>query len=59
MDYGKFSDLLRSTTLATLVVMLSFTAFLAVDDKMPAREQLNQREMPLYATSPGHPVFVE
>ena len=59
MDYGKFSDLLRSTTLATLVVMLSFTAFLAVDDRMPDREQLDQREMPLYATSPGHPVFGE
>jgi len=59
MDYVRFSDFLRSTTLATLVVVLSFTGFLAVDDQMPDREQLEHREMPLYATSPGHPVFGE
>ena len=59
MDYVRFSDFLRSTTLATLVVILSFTGFLAVDDPMPDREQLEHREMPLYATSPGHPVFGE
>ena len=59
MDYVRFSDFLRSTTLATLVVVLSFTGFLAVDDPMPDREQLEHREMPLYATSPGHPVFGE
>ena len=59
MDYVRFSDLLRSTTLATLVLMLSFTGFLALEEKMPEREQLEDREMPLYATSPGHPVFGE
>ena len=59
MDYGRFSDLLRSTTLATLVVMMSFSAFLAIDDSRPDREELEHREMPLYATSPGHPVFGE
>ena len=57
MDYVRFSDLLRSTTLASLVVVLSFTGFLAVDDQIPDREQLEHREMPLFATSPGHPVF--
>ena len=59
MDYIRFSDLLRSTTLATLVVILSFSAVLSVDESMPDREELEQREMPLYATSPGHPVFGE
>ena len=59
MDYFRFSDLLRSTTIAALVVMLSFTSFLAVDDSMSEREQLGQKEISLYATSPGHPVFGE
>ena len=59
MDYGRFSDLLRSTTLVSLVVMLSFSAFLSVNDSMPGREELEQTEMPMYAPSPGHPVFGE
>ncbi len=59
MDYGRLSDLLRSTTLVSLVVMLSFSAFLSVNDSMPEREELEQTEMPMYAPSPGHPVFGE
>ena len=52
-------SIVQPVALAALVVMMSFTGFMAMDDKVEEREQLKQKEMPLYATSPGHAVFGE
>jgi|TARA_B100000959_G_scaffold216569_1_gene228254 thiol-disulfide isomerase/thioredoxin len=52
-------SIVQPVTLALLVVVMSFTGFMAMDEKVEEREQLKQEEVPLYATSPGHPVFGE
>ena len=46
-------------SLAALVVLMSFTGFMTLDEKVEERQQLKQEEVPLYAPSPGHSVFGE
>mgnify|MGYP003743809003 FL=1 len=46
-------------SLAALVVLMSFTGFMTLDEKIEERQQLKQEEVPLYAPSPGHSVFGE
>ena len=52
-------SIVQPLALAALVVVMSFSGFMAMDERAAEREQLKQKEMPLYATSPGHPVFGE
>jgi len=59
MNTVRMLSIVQPVALAVLVVMMSFTGFMAMDDKVEEREQLKQKEMPLYATSPGHAVFGE
>ena len=59
MNTVRMLSIVQPVALAALVVMMSFTGFMAMDDKVQEREQLKQKEMPLYATSPGHAVFGE
>ena len=59
MTTARMLSIVQPVALAALVVVMSFTGFMAMDDKVEEREQLKQKEMPLYATSPGHAVFGE
>ncbi len=59
MTTVRMLSIVQPVTLALLVVVMSFTGFMAMDEKVEEREQLKQEEVPLYATSPGHPVFGE
>ena len=59
MTTVRMLSIVQPVALAALVVLMSFTGFMAMDDKVEEREQLKQKEMPLYATSPGHAVFGE
>ena len=59
MTTVRMLSIVQPVALASLVVVMSFTGFMAMDEKVEEREQLKQEEVPLYATSPGHPVFGE
>ena len=59
MTVVRVLSIVQPVALATLVVMMSFIGFMAMDEKVEEREQLMQEEAPLYAASPGHPVFGE
>ena len=59
MTAVRMLSIVQPVALAALVVVMSFTGFMAMDEKVEEREQLKQKEMPLYATSPGHAVFGE
>ena len=62
MTVVRMLSIVQPVAMATLVVMMSFIGFMAMDEKVEKveeREQLMQEEAPLYATSPGHPVFGE
>ncbi len=57
MTTVRMLSFVQPVALAALVVVMSFTGFMAMDDKVEEREQLKQNDMHLYATSPGHAVF--
>ena len=59
MTTVRILSIVQPLALAALVVVMSFTGFMAMDERVDEREQLKQKEIPLYATSPGHPVFGE
>ncbi len=59
MTTVRILSIVQPLALAALVMMMSFTGFMAMDERVDEREQLKQKEVPLYATSPGHPVFGE
>ncbi|HIC50982.1 MAG TPA: hypothetical protein EYP01_06020, partial [Candidatus Poseidoniales archaeon] len=59
MTAARMLSIVQPVALAALVVVMSFTGFMVMDEKVEEREQLKQKEMPLYATSPGHAVFGE
>ena len=59
MNTARILLIVQPLTLAALVVMMSFTGFMTMDERVDERDQLNQKEVTLYATSPGHPVFGE
>jgi len=58
MSMVRVLPVFQSMSLAALMVFMSFTGFMAIDEAAE-RKQLDQEELPLYAPSPGHPVFGE
>ena len=50
MTTVRILSIVQPLALAALVVVMSFTGFMAMDERVDEREQLKQKEIPLYAT---------
>lgn len=51
--------LVSSLSLVSLMILSSFVSFCAVEEGLQDRQELEQIEAKMFATSPGHPVFGE
>ena len=52
MSKVRMLSFVQPMSLAALVVLMSFTGFMTLDEKVEERQQLKQEEVPLYAPSP-------
>ena len=51
--------IVSSLTLVSLMILSCFVSFCIVEDGTQDRQELDQIEAKMFATSPGHPVFGE
>ena len=59
MRYTTPYALVSSFTLVSLMLLSSFVSFCVVEEAVQERQELEQIEAKMFATSPGHPVFGE
>ena len=59
MTTAQRTNQLSSLTMAFLMLTMSAVGYFAVEEQTAEREELSAKEMPRFATSPGHSVFGE